>query len=253
MNVQDMREWIEWHLYRCHFDHIHLIDNESAFDLKSLCAEYGNAITYSQVYGIPRQYQIYDNYINSISKSKWVIPIDDDEYLSVSGEFDSVHSALEYYEAKFPEIEMFAVRWKHLFPSKFHVNRTSPVLSYCIEENLTLAGMFQPIGDRGVKTFVKRTGKVHYEETRENPNGGHVPIHERASYAIGFDGRHVTGIGFDDFPIDIAEEKLRILHCRYKGPDDWKRKYIDNHPIRISDNIPHEKKFLFTLLLNKLP
>jgi len=251
-NEVDMREWLEWHLNRCHFNHIHIMDNESNYDLKSLCEEYKDKVSYEFVTGIPRQFVLYDNYINNSSTADWVIPIDDDEYLEFSNEFNSVNEVLNYYENKFPNLQMLAVRWKHLFPKIFHSERIGPVLEYCTETNLTIASCFHNYGDRGIKTFVKRTGKVHYQERSEIVERGHVPLHEKTTGAIGFDGTIITKNCFDKIPDDITDEKIRLIHCRYKGYSDYKSKYIDNIVMKIGDKTPTPKKFIFNMLLNKL-
>lgn len=251
-NEADMREWLEWHLNRCHFNHIHIIDNESNYDLKSLCEEYKDKISYEFVTGIPRQYLLYNDYINNRSNADWVIPIDDDEYFEFSNEFNSVNEVLNYYENKFPNLQMLAVRWKHLFPKKFHSERIGKVLDYCTEQHLTIASSFQMIGDLGIKTFVKRTGKIHYEETSENLGRGHVPIHEKTTGAIAFDGTTIIKNCFNDLPKDISDEKMRLIHCRYKGYSDYIKKYIENTALTVSDNIHHKKEFVFNLLLDQL-
>lgn len=228
------------------------MDNESNYDLKSLCEEYKDKVSYEFVTGIPRQFVLYDNYINNSSTADWVIPIDDDEYLEFSNEFNSVNEVLNYYENKFPNLQMLAVRWKHLFPKIFHSERIGPVLEYCTEPNLTIASCFHNYGDRGIKTFVKRTGKVHYQERSEIVERGHVPLHEKTTGAIGFDGTIITKNCFDKIPDDITDEKIRLIHCRYKGYSDYKSKYIDNIVMKIGDKTPTPKKFIFNMLLNKL-
>ena len=252
MNENDMKDWILWHIEKCKIDHIHFINNDSKFDLESLCKHFKDKVSYEEFHGIPRQYKLYDEYINYKSKSEWIIPIDDDEYLEISKEFDSVGSVIEYYKDCFPDIEMLAVRWKHLFPLKFKSERDCSVLDYCVREHLTLASTFQSIGDMGIKTFVHRSGKVHYQETWENPEGGHVPLHEKANCAIGFDGSKIRGNSFHSIPLDRSNEKIRLIHCRYRGYSDYLNKYDNNTSIRISDKEPREKKFIFDTLLPSL-
>jgi hypothetical protein len=251
-NEVDMREWLEWHLNKCHFNHIHIMDNESNYDLKSLCEEYKDRVSYELVTGVPRQFILYDDYVNNRSMADWIVPIDDDEYLELSSEFNSINDALNYYENKFPNLQMLAVRWKHLFPQKFHSERNCPVLEYCTKEHLTLASSFHIYGDLGVKTIVKRTGKIHYQERNEMLNRGHVPIHEKTNGAIAFNGSLIIKNSFDTLPIDTTDEKIRLIHCRYKGYTDYKTKYIDNTVVKIGDKNHPPKKFLFNSLLEKL-
>lgn len=250
MNVRDMDEWLRWHIDVCHFDHIHIIDNDSTFDVNSVCERYGSKVSCETIHGYPRQYAIYDDYVNNRSKSEWIMPIDDDEYLELSSEFATVADAISYYKAQLPDMELLAVRWKHLFPLKFKSERTGPVLEYCTREHLTLACSFHIYGDMGVKTIVHRTGKVHYQEGIHNR--GHIPLHEKAPFAYGFDGRHLVENAFEKMPEDTTDEKIRLIHCRYKGYSDYRNKYILNDGIKISDKEPRKKQFVFNMILPHL-
>lgn len=251
-NLKDMKEWLDWHLFRCQFNHVHIIDNESSYNLENLCKQYHNKVSYEFIAGHPRQYLLYNNYINNKSDADWIIPIDDDEYLEISNEFNSVSEVLNYYESKFKNLNMLAVRWKHLFPKKFHTERTGAVLNYCTEQNYELAASFQNYGDTGLKTFIKRTGKIHYQEKSEKCGRGHVPLHEKADGAFGFDGSIIRKNHFDKIPLDTTDEKIRLIHCRYKGYSDYLQKYINNTAYTVSDKVPHTKNFLFNKLLEKL-
>jgi hypothetical protein len=252
MNERDMNEWLNWHLNRCHFDNIHIIDNDSAFNLKSICEQYSGKVSYEAIHGFPRQYAIYYDYVNNRSTAEWIMPIDDDEYLELSNEFSSVEEAISYYQNIMPDMEMLSVRWKHLFPVKFKSERTGAVLDYCTREHLTLACSFHRFGDRGVKTIVHRTGKVHYQEGSEIVNRGHIPLHEKAAFSYGFDGRKMIENSFGMIPQNTENEKIRLIHCRYKGYSEYLNKYIRNECVKISDKAPHPKQFLFNLLLPQL-
>lgn len=166
LNFEDLIEWLDYHLNVVKFDHIHVFDNESDYDAKAVCDQYGSKVSYQKIYGHPRQYQLYDAYINNMSAAEWVMPIDDDEYLDI-GDFGSVYDAIEYYKNKLPHLMILGVRWKHMFPKKFHSERTGKVLDYCTESNPELAKSFMWLGDTAIKCIVRRYGKVHYEETWE--------------------------------------------------------------------------------------
>jgi len=250
----DMDEWIDWHLNHCGFEHIQIFINDPSFDIRKYSSKLDdNRVTIKEVYGDIRQYKIYNEYIANISEAKWVMPIDDDEYLWIAPEFKSIYEAIQYYNRKMAHLNMLAVRWKHLFPKKFHESRNGKVLDYCTEENPRLAASFTPGGDRTIKTIVRRYGSIHYEEATENPYGGHVPVHELASSAILFDGSRVKSTSIKDFPEDTSDEKIRLLHCRYSDPDLWNAKYNNTDPtkncMRISDSKKHPKAFLFNKIL----
>lgn len=237
LNPDDLKEWLEWHINGCGFDRIHIFDNESDYDVRRVCEPFGERVTYELIEGHPRQYRLYDDYVNWKSQAEWIVPIDDDEYLDI-GEFNNVSDAIRYYEEKFPHLGMLAVRWKHLFPKDFHEERTGCVLEYCTEEDPELARKFMHLGDNTVKTFVKRNGPVHYEETWENPAGGHVPKHKCFYGALTCDGKTVVGCGIGAGKT-IDDERIRILHCRYKGPDEWMR--LNGERFTVSDAVPRKR------------
>lgn len=254
MNAEDLDEWLDWHLNRVKFDHVHIFDNESDYDVNSVVKKYDDKVSVEQVNGHPRQYKLYDRYIEQESKSEWVMPIDDDEYLELS-EFSSIGDAIDYYSKKL-DTSMIAVRWKHMFPKKFHSERDGKVLDYCTEPNPRMSMNFGRLGDRGVKTLVRRFGKIHYQETWENPAGGHVPQHGMCRYAKTTDGRLVRGCGIIDFRAELDDERIRLLHCRYKGYRDWMKKYGNSDTERncrtVCDSSIRDKKFKFNELLPSL-
>ena len=225
------------------------------YDVQQVIAKYGERVSYQKVYGHPRQYRLYDAYINNISSAEWVMPIDDDEYLDIS-DFGSVYEAIRYYENKLPHLMVLGIRWKHLFPRHFHSERSGKVLDYCTEENPELAKTFMYLGDTTVKCIVKRYGNVHYEETWENPAGGHVPKHTCFLGAAMCDGRAVMGCGIPDCPDHLEDEKIRLIHCRYKGYSDWMKKYGNNENEKncrtVCDSYQRNKVFKFNELLPTL-
>lgn len=244
LNPSDLEEWLDWHINRCGFERIHVFDNESDYDVRTVCDKFGNRVTYDLVEGQPRQYKLYDEYINWRSNAEWVMPIDDDEYLDI-GEFKTVYDAISYYRRKFAHMDMLAVRWKHLFPENFNEERTGKVLDYCTVENPELAEKFMRLGDTTVKAIVHRYGKIHYEETWENPSGGHVPKHSCFLGALTCDGRAVLGCGIKPFAgkdETVSDERIRLLHCRYKGPSDWKKNHGPGTKT-VSDAVPHERQY----------
>lgn len=241
LNPADLKEWLNWHIFKCGFEHIHIFDNESPYDVRKVCNEYGDKVTYELVDGHPRQYRLYDTYINYRSRAEWIMPIDDDEYLDL-GEFKNISDAISYYEGKIPQLGMLAIRWKHLFPKDLKKERTGSVLEYCTEENPELAKKFMRLGDRTIKTLVRHTGPVHYEETWETTSGGHIPKNKCCIYAQTCDGKPVFGCGVSENNLPIHDERIRLLHCRYKGPSDWKKNHGPG-TMTVSDAIPHERQY----------
>lgn len=249
LNQQDLTEWIDWHLNTVKFDHIHIFDNESDYDVKSLCEHYGDKVSYELVKGQARQYQLYDHYVNKESTAEWIMPIDDDEFLDI-GNFASISDAIQYYKKKLPFSHKLAIRWKHLFPKKFHSERTGKVLDYCTESNPELAKSFIQLGDGAVKTIVHRYGNIHYEETWENPAGGHVPTNGYSYGATLCNGQNVFGCGIPNCPEELPDERIRLLHCRYKGYSEYTRKMKE--VVTVSDATPRKKHFKFDDILETL-
>ena len=237
LNPDDLKEWLEWHISKCGFDRIHVFDNESDYDIKKVIEPFGNRVTYELIEGQPRQYKLYDEYVNWKSQAEWIMPIDDDEFLDI-GDFGNVGDAIRYYEEKFPHLGMLAVRWKHMFPENFSVERIGKVMDYCVRENPELARKFMRLGDDTVKTLVRRNGPVHYEETWENPAGGHVPKHKCFYGALTCDGKTVVGCGLNKGST-MSDERIRLIHCRFRGPDEWIR--LNSERFTVSDAVPRRR------------
>ena len=257
LNPDSLREWIEHHL-GIGFEHIHIFDNDSPYECEHICNEYGSKVSYELIRGYARHYAIYDDYVNSDRcKSEWILPLDDDEYLELNTDVcKDVNECIDWYTTKFNYDHMFAIRWKHLFPKKFHSDCVGPILDYCTEENRMLATQFQPMGDRGVKTFVHRYGRIHYEERAENPSGGHVPKHSVSKGARLFNGEKITTCSCSHIPKE-PNEPARVIHCRYKGYSWYKAKYLDNtsptYCYGNCDAVPYVKKYNFNDVLETLP
>lgn len=217
-------EWIEHHL-NLGFDHLHIFDNESSYPCEEICKRY-DKVSYELIKGSPRHYKIFNDYVNNDRcKSEWIIPIDDDEYLELNTNIcNSVNELIDYYVKKYPDDQMFSIRWKHLFPKKFHSECEGKILEYCTEENPRLASYFQKMGDRGIKTFVHRYGKIYYEETQENPSGGHVPKHSATTGSKFFNGELIKTCSYKNIIKDFENEPARLIHCRYKGYNWYKNK-----------------------------
>ena len=256
LSKYDLAEWLEWHLTRKGIEHVHIFDNNNSYDIRPVVEPYGERVSYESVVGHPRQYDLYNRYISYQSVSEWVMPIDDDEYLDFDKtKFGSAYDMLRYYSDLMPDMAMLAIRWKHMFPKDLMSERNGSVLDYCTEDNIDLAQMFGS-GNRGIKCFVRRNGIIHYEETSENPSGGHVPKHSKASGAHLYNGKIVTATAVDCTPVSGTGEYVRLLHCRYKGYSDWKSKYFNDDPSKncmtVCDSTTRQKRFRFNQLFKSL-
>ena len=70
------------------------------------------------------------------------------------------------------------------------------------------------------------------------------------------DGRAVMGCGIPDCPDHLEDEKIRLIHCRYKGYSDWMKKYGNNENEKncrtVCDSYQRNKVFKFNELLPTL-
>lgn len=255
MSSDDLEYWLDWHLNKIGFEHIHVFSNDLPYNAKIICDKFNDRVDFENVTGVPRQYKLYDRYLAIQSKAEWVMPIDDDEFLVFDETmFNSIAEVINYYDQKLPNMEMLAIRWLHLFPEKFHTERNGiPLMEYNCCRSPELASAFERAGDNGVKCIVHRYGWIHYEETVENPGGGHVPKHSNAKSAVGFDGTRITGYCYREDPADTADEKIRLVHCRYWGYSEYCMKFRENKPLRVSDVSHKEKHWRFDSILEQLP
>lgn len=147
-NKKDFIDWIEYHL-NIGFDNIVVIDNESEVEIKSVCEQYG--LEYHYIEGFPDQYARYNEYVNS-SKSLWVLPIDDDEYLYMR-DFTNVNDMLKHFQEKFPDMNKLAIRWKNMFPKNPYLKRGDmSLMDFCTESDEDMAKLFKA-GNEPVKNI----------------------------------------------------------------------------------------------------
>lgn len=220
-DAADFDEWMDWHLNNCQFSHVYVIDNNNRFNLHEETLKYGDKISYEYLDGIPVQADVYNKYINSISKADYVMPIDDDEYVELSG-FDTISDAISYYQAKYNP-SVLAVRWKTLFPSCLSDERTGKVMDYCTTTNPQWTSYFSPRLDYVFKCIVRRDCNPRYMNRSEHLArfGTHIPCVNGQVLATLQDGNE-TSFQFVDAP--ISDEHIRLRHCRYKGPSEYKEK-----------------------------
>jgi hypothetical protein len=121
------------------------------------------------------------------------------------------------------------------------------VLDYCTEENDALADLFG-LGDKGIKCMVRRNGKVHYYELYESSKKNHVPSHSNCSHARSLVGEFCNY----NTVYRVGGEYVRLLHCRYKGYNEWAYK-VKNFPY-VSDKLPRvrDREVKFNKILELL-
>lgn len=204
----DFDEWVKHHL-SLGFSHAHVFDNGTAFDLEAACKKYGDAVSYEKVEGFVCQYSLYEKYIKDCD-AEYVMPIDDDEYLSL-GPFKSIDELMEY----FGKPDCFGFRWQYMFPKQFSKVRNVPVLKYCTEHDDKATRFF--FGDSSIKCIVKCSEFVRYMDSGESIKRNHIPVTKQDTGALIWDGRRTT----IQRVRDLKDEPVRLLHCPYKGYDEF--------------------------------
>ena len=204
----DFDEWVHHHL-SLGFSHVHVFDNGTVFDLEDACKKYWDSVSYEKVEGRVCQYTLYEKYIK-VCNAEYVMPIDDDEYLSL-GPFKSIGELMEH----FGKPDCFGFRWKYMFPKRFNKVRNMPVLEYCTEQNEAATRFF--FGDNIIKCIVKCSEFVRYMDADESMSRNHIPVTKSETGALLFDG---TRTKFQRVK-GIDNEPVRLLHCPYKGHDEF--------------------------------
>ena len=207
----DFDGWVQHHL-SLGFSHVHVFDNGTAFDLEATCKKYGDSVSYEKVDGHVCQYALYEKYIKGCN-AEYVMPIDDDEYLWLAPEFKTIGDLLEHYGNP----DCFGIRWKYMFPKDFNAHRTGTVLDYCTEQNRMAVRFFNAGGDRSIKCIVKCSEFVRYMDADESITRNHIPVTKEDGGALLCDGRRVL----KQQPIYMVDESVRLLHCPYKGYDEF--------------------------------
>ena len=219
-NLQDFKDWLHWHLDIVGFNHAHIFDNESSVDIKTVCEEYGDRVSYEKVVGWPDQYNLYNRYINNESKAWWVLPIDDDEFLYIGDKFhNNVNEMIFILQDKWKDMKKLSIGWRNMFPIEYTEKRTKSLIEnatgWSNEVCLKIFPMWRQ-DNRWIKTFT-RTGDNWYWGIPYN--GGHNPtIGNKFVNSRTIDGRQLTG---DSIIPCCNTDDLFIGHFQYKSNEEW--------------------------------
>ena len=218
-NLQDFKDWLHWHLDIIGFDCAHIFDNESSVDIASVCKSYGSRVTYERICGFPKQYELYNRYINNSSPAWWVLPIDDDEYLYISEVYN--HSINDFLVAMYrtnPGWNKICVGWRNLFPLHYTKDRIDAhrVLN-AIGWSNEASALWQA-GNRPVKTMVKMTHK--YEWSDRLGHHTHDPL---------IDGVPIDGYTLDGNIVHNSWQKkptssnvdIVLFHYQFVSDTEW--------------------------------
>ena len=249
-NLQDFKDWMHWHLDIIGFQRCHIFDNESSVDIKSVCKSYGDRVTYELVKGWPNQYALYNRYINNESPAWWVLPIDDDEFLYVSGRYkNNINVALLKLQQRFPDMMKLSMSWKNMFPLTFTKTRTTSLIENATGwSNIVSESLFNEWrqDNRWIKTLVNT---VHHWFWGRPHNGGHNPSEYGTNNAIVSymaDGTVIRNCSDVVYP-PKNELDLFIAHYQFKSDDEWKMKCA-NRVSAASTTFNKNKPLIYSLL-----
>lgn len=111
ISLKNVLLFLFWHLYIIKFEHIVIFDNSDNGILEPYIALFDNKITYIKKPGRISQSECYNEYL-SISEAKWVLPIDDDEFLYISDKYNNnINSYLADITQKYDAVK-YAVNWR---------------------------------------------------------------------------------------------------------------------------------------------
>lgn len=219
-NLQDFKDWLHWHLDIIKFDHIHVFDNESLIDIKSICDSYDHRVSYEKIIGWPDQYALYNRYINNESKAWWVLPIDDDEFLYVDKKYlhniNNFISQNEFINKN--NIHKLCIGWRNLFPQTFIESRTKPIIENAIAWSDEACKIWQS-GNCPVKTLVW-TGQQYDWVDRDGFHKTHNPFtvgKNEQSYTL---NGEIILHSKQSYPTR-GTEPLILYHYQYKSNNEW--------------------------------
>ena len=244
-NFDNLTFWVKYHLDVIKFDHIVIIYNNSNenFNKLKLKFEDNNKIDLYYVSGSVSQANLYNYYVKT-SKSKWVLPLDDDEYLYIPEKYNyNINELLNlnttYYKYSF--------NWLSCI-SKTVNNKTDEetpyykLYNYCLplnhDENNT------------IKTIINTAICHNYLENREplicmnnilklsnnvlypgynNMGSVHNPIsHDGVNYqhslSLSDNKSIIVARIIPEILKDISKDNCYIFHFKYRSYDEWKNK-----------------------------
>lgn len=181
-NASDLDDWLTWHLEKIGIEHIHIYDNESVVCIPRMIKKWGDRVSYTKVEGTPHQADIYTKHIGEVSEARFVIPLDDDEYIFSGVDFN------EYVKSM--ELPKFALRSILFVPKKPTEKRHGGnVFELC--DHIALHKCRE---NREVKCMVDTTYRHLYFDVKQ-----YEDAHKMENGLIDY---HDEVIGPDDQPMD---------------------------------------------------
>lgn len=246
----ELKCWLDWHLNIINVNKITIFDNESEIDIRSLCHAYGDRVSYNYISGWPNQYKLYNDYINT-SKSDWILPIDDDEYLYIGKEYSNdCNTFIKSFYSKYHKNKCY-IMWLNLFSKEYQKEKSDLFINthtfYSYEACNNMSTVWKQDNGYG-KCFFRNQDGLKYEYRLFGRRWvGHSPK------CLNGDDDLLTSNGIkreEDRVVnlnEIVDPSCFIAHYQFKNKRDWE---IKCNRTRISTqklNI-RNKVFLYDLL-----
>lgn len=217
-NLQDFKDWLHWHLDVICFDHIHVFDNESSVDIKSICDTYGDRVSYELIKGWPNQYVLYNRYINNESRAWWVLPIDDDEFLWLDKKYENINDFMLWFNTAHKSWRKLSIGWRNIFPFEYTEHRTSSIQTNGNAWSDEASNIWQ-FGNRPVKTMLW-TGMKYNHTVVNGIARTHNPLslpHDEPSHTISGEALNTN---LQKNPTKESDE-IKILHYQFRSNSEW--------------------------------
>lgn len=250
MKDDDFLEWVNHHLH-LGINHIYVYDNGCFCNIEQLCKSFNN-ITYEKVEGHPCQYDVYNDVIHNKSKATYIMPVDDDEYLSIDTEFSSIQDALEYYEKQLGTIDCLGIHYKYMFPKSFNSERIGSILEYCNLQDDYTASRFSAFGNNVIKCLVRREVFDTYVSADVSIEANHIPKTITLKHKALLCNGQLT---LSQYASCFENDKIRLIHCPFTGLTNYMRKRQDRYTVSHTNNTKRYSHFDYIVdnnLLHKL-
>lgn len=244
-NFANLIFWVKYHLDTIKFEHLILIYNntqENFNKLKEIFADNDKIDLYC-VTGSVSQANLYNFYIKN-SKSKWVLPMDDDEYLYIPEKYNhDINEVLKvnntYYKYSFNWLSCIS---KAVYDEVDEETPYYKLYNYCLpldhDENNTIKTIINTsichnyIENREplicMNNILKVTGNTLYAGYN-NMGSVHNPIsHDGITYqhalSLSDNKSIIIARVIPEVLKNISEDNCYIFHFKYRSYNEWKNK-----------------------------
>lgn len=251
--VDELECWLRWHLNILQFDHVVIFDNESTINVNKILNKFPkNKIEYHFIQGWPDQFTLYNNHTKA-SKSQWIIPLDDDEYLYIGKEFNySINEYISFLQKRYPS-HMYYILWNNLM-SKEPIQEKKELFinthTYYSYKLLNRLYYYWPQDNGWGKCLINNNYKYNYFYLK-NGSTGHIPLClNNHSQTLLVNGKFVHREHINYPSESLFLQDCFIAHYQYKTKNDWILKCCSQRVNRKEESIVNKKK-IYDMLYSK--